>query len=146
MKLNWGTGIFIFLILFITAGVAFIIFTLQYDVNLVHKDYYEKGVDYSEQMNVEKRSTEFKNAFKITNQNNLLILNIDESLSSKIDSGRILLFRPSDSKHDISLQLESKATKVVFPKEDLIHGRYILKFFWYTGGLKYEVDRPVNIQ
>ena len=97
MKLNWGTGIFIFLILFITAGVAFIIFTLQYDVNLVHKDYYEKGVDYSEQMNVEKRSTEFKNAFKITNQNNLLILNIDESLSSKIDSGRILLFKDTET-------------------------------------------------
>ena len=146
MKINWGTGILIFLILFLLAATAFMIFAFNQDVNLVHKNYYEKGVDYSEQMKVEARSTAYKNAFDIINQDNLLIVNIDESLSSKIDSGRVLLYRPSNSKRDISLPVESKATKVVFSKEDLIHGRYILKFFWYSGGLKYEVDRPVNIQ
>lgn len=146
MKLNWGSGIFIFLILFVTAAIAFVIFTLQHDVNLVHKDYYEKGVDYSEQMKVEKRSIVFQNDFDIINQDDLLIINIDESLSSKIDSGSVLLFRPSDSKRDISLLVDSKATQVIFSKEDLIHGRYILKFFWYSEGLKYEVDRPINIQ
>src|SRR5665811_750529 len=106
----------------------------------------DRGVDYSEQMKVDARSTPFKNAFDISNQDNLLIVNIDESLSSKIDSGTVLLFRPSDSKRDIYLPVESRATKVVCSKEDLIHGRYILKFFWFSEGLKYEVDRPINIQ
>lgn len=146
MKFNWGTGILIFLILFLLGATAFIIFAFNQDVNLVYKNYYEKGVDYSEQMKVEARSVEFENAFDITNQNDLLIVNIDKSLSLKIDSGKVLLFRPSDSKRDISLPVKSKATKVVFSKEDLIFGRYILKFFWYSGGLKYEVDKPVNIQ
>lgn len=146
MKFNWGTGIFIFLIVFLLAATAFMIFAFNQDVNLVHKNYYEKGVDYSEQMKVEARSVEFENAFDIASQDDFLIVNIDKSLATKIDSGRVLLFRPSDSRLDISLSLESKATKVVFSKEDLIHGRYILKFFWYSGGLKYEVDRPVNIQ
>jgi hypothetical protein len=146
MKLNWGSGIFIFLILFVTAAVAFVIFTMQHGVNLVHKDYYEKGVDYSEQMKVETRSAGFKNTFDITNQDDLLIVNIDESLSSQIDSGRVLLFRPSDSKQDIYQLVESNVSQVVFSKKDLIHGRYILKFYWYSEGLKYEVDKPVNIQ
>lgn len=146
MKFNWGTGILIFLILFLLACAGFIFFAFQQDVNLVHKDYYEKGVDYSEQMKVDARSTLFRDAFTISSQDDLFIINIDESLSSKIDSGRILLFRPSDSKRDISLPVESKATKVIFSKEDLIHGRYILKFFWVSEGLKYEVDRPINIQ
>ncbi|NQU53942.1 MAG: FixH family protein [Bacteroidetes bacterium] len=146
MKLNWGTGIFIFLILFVTAAVAFVIFTMQHDVNLVHKDYYEKGVDYSEQMKVEARSAVFQNAFNISEKDDLLVVNIDETLAAKIDSGRVLLYRPSDSKQDISFPVESKTNNITFSKEDLIHGRYILKFFWYSEGLKYEVDRPVNIQ
>ena len=146
MKFNWGTGILIFLILFLLACAGFIFFAFQQDVNLVHKDYYEKGVDYSEQMKVDARSTLFRDAFTISSQDNLLIVNINEYLSSKIDSGTVLLYRPSDSKRDIYLPVESRATKVVCSKEDLIHGRYILKFFWFSEGLKYEVDRPINIQ
>lgn len=146
MKFNWGTGILIFLILFVMAAVGFVIFTLQFDANLVHKDYYEKGVDYSEQMKVNQRSVQFKNAFQIQLQENYLIVEIDESLSSRIDSGSVLLFRPSDRNRDIQLQVESKASRVSFPKQDLIFGRYILKFYWYSEGLKYEVDRPINIQ
>ena len=56
MKFNWGTGILIFLILFLSASAVFIVFAMRQDVNLVHQDYYEKGVDYTEQMNVNARS------------------------------------------------------------------------------------------
>ena len=48
MKFNWGTGIFTFIIIFLLLCVAFIIFAVRQGVNLVHDDYYEKGVDYSE--------------------------------------------------------------------------------------------------
>ena len=146
MKFNWGTGVFIFLILFLLACAAFIIFAFQQDVNLVHKDYYEQGVDYSEQMKVNARSTAYANSFKVSNQDENLLITISESLASKMDSGTILLYRPSDSKRDVLLSLEPHSTQAVFSKSDLIHGRYILKFYWYSGGLKYEVNRPVNIQ
>ena len=85
MKFNWGTGIFIFLILFVVGGVGFVIFTLQFDVNLVHKDYYEKGVDYSEQMRMDTRSAIFKNAIQVNSDYKYLVVNIEESLASKID-------------------------------------------------------------
>ena len=146
MKINWGTGILIFLIVFLLACAAFIIFAFNQDVNLVHKDYYEKGVDYTEQMNVEARSVRFKNAIKVNSENEFLTLNIEAELASKIDSGNVLLFRPSNSKQDISYPVEKSVREVNIPKKDLISGRYILKFFWYSEGLKYELDRPVNIQ
>ena len=146
MKFNWGTGIFIFLILFLLAATAFMIFAARQGINLVHKDYYEKGVDYTEQMKVDARSVEFKNAFKIINLDKYILVEIEDKLSAKIDSGSILLFRPSDSKLDVSLLVNKQATKITFPKEGLINGRYILKFYWYSNGLKYQVNRPVNVQ
>jgi hypothetical protein len=146
MKFNWGTGIFIFLILFVVGAVGFVIFTLQFDVNLVHKDYYEKGVDYSEQMRMDTRSATFKDAIQVISDDKFLVMAIEESLSSKIDSGNVLLFRPSDSKRDISIPVEKNSSNISFSKNDLIHGRYILKFSWYSEGIKYEIDRPINIQ
>ncbi len=146
MKFNWGTGIFIFLILFLLAAAGFIVFAFNQDVNLVHKDYYEKGVNYTEQMNVDARSVQYKNGFKISNTDKYLIVSLDEPLSAKIDSGSLILFRPSDSKYDIFMPVEKQATAIRFSKSVLISGRYILKFSWYSEGLKYEVDKPVSVQ
>ncbi len=146
MKFNWGTGIFIFLVLFLLGSAAFIVFAFRQDVNLVHKDYYEKGVDYTEQMNVNARSVEFKNAITTGLQNDIFLIDIEESLAARIDSGTVLFFRPSNSKNDISIPLDKLAKKVTIPKEELLNGRYILKLTWYSEGLRYEVDRPVNIQ
>jgi len=146
MKFNWGTGIFAFLALFLIGSAAFIIFAVSQDVNLVHKDYYEKGVDYTEQMNVDARSVQYKDAFSVQLTDDFLKIKIEETLAAKIDSGSVLLFRPSSSKNDITVQVEKSANLVQVSKKNLISGRYILKFSWYSGGLKYEIDRPVNIQ
>jgi hypothetical protein len=146
MKISWGTGILIFLILFLLAAAGFIYFASQQSINLVHKNYYQKGVDYTEQMNVDARSVKYKNAFDISNSNKFLTVTIKKSLSEKIDSGNVILFRPSDSKKDISMPVQSRTSQINFPKKDLLQGRYILKFSWYSEGLKYEIDRPVNVQ
>lgn len=145
MKFNWGTGVFIFLVVFLLACTAFIIFAFNQDVNLVYKDYYEKGVDYTEQMNVEARSVEYNNALRVYLKDEFLIVAFEEKLASKIDSGNILLYRPSSSKQDLHYSLDLSGTAIKIPKKDLIYGRYILKFFWYAEGLKYEIDKPVNI-
>jgi hypothetical protein len=146
MKFNWGTGILLFLILFLAACAVFITFAMRQDVNLVHKDYYEKGVDYTEQMNVDARSLPFKNDFTVTNQNDFLVVNIEESLSAKIDSGKILMYRPSNSKHDIWYTMNANSSRIDLSKENLVSGRYIFKMHWYSNGLKYEIEQPVNVQ
>lgn len=146
MKFNWGTGIFIFLILFLLACTAFMIFAFNQDVNLVHKDYYKKGVDYTEQMNVEARSVIYNSALQTRFNDEFLIVEFEESLASTIDSGNVLLYRPSSSKQDLRFSINLSENSLKIPKQDLVAGRYILKLFWYSEGLKYEIDKPMNIQ
>ncbi len=146
MKFNWGTGIFIFMTLFLLAAAGFIFFASQQSINLVHKNYYEKGVNYTEQMNIDARSVEYKNSIEISNTDKYLTVTIEKSLSSKIDSGKITMFRPSDYKKDISMPVRRKTSQINFRKKDLINGRYILKFSWFSESVKYEIDRPVNVQ
>ncbi len=146
MKFTWGTGIFLFLALFLAGSAVFIVFASRQQVNLVHKDYYEKGVDYSEQMRVIERSKPFAHDFDISSTNDFFIISIKESLSQKIDSGMVLMFRPSDKDKDVSAKFTANADRLEFDKRALINGRYILKLSWYSEGLKYEIDRPVNVQ
>jgi hypothetical protein len=145
MKFNWGTGIFLFLTVFLLACAVFITFAFRQDVNLVHEDYYQKGVDYTDQMETEARSVAYYSSFNTYLDDGYFVVEFEKSLTVKMDSGVALLYRPSDSKEDISFKIDG-LDHLAIPTEDLISGRYILKMYWYSDGLKYEVDKPVNIQ
>jgi hypothetical protein len=145
MKFNWGTGILIFLILFLLACGLFIGFAMRQDVSLVHEDYYEKGADHSQQMLVEARSAQYKNAIETQMKEGVLLIDIEASLATKMDSARFHLYRPSDSKYDILETFEASEQPLIIPGEELIPGRYILKVYWSWDGLNYEIDQSVFI-
>jgi hypothetical protein len=146
MKFNWGTGILIFLIVFLLAAAAFIIFAMRQDVNLVHKDYYEKGVDYTEQMNVISRSEPYREKIKVKQDESGLLISLDSMLASTIDSGKVLLYRPSGSNQDLEFVLEKPVGNVLVSADKLIGGRYILKSQWFTGGTRFETEQTVIVQ
>ena len=146
MKFNWGTGILVFLILFLSASAVFIFFAMRQDVNLVHEDYYEQGVDYSAQMDVDARSAEYKDSFKTYVKDGSLVVEFEKSLALSIDSGSVLLYRPSSSSLDVSMPFGLMENSLKIPGSHLVTGRYILKLSWYSSGLKYEVDRTIYIQ
>jgi len=146
MKFNWGTGILVFLILFLSASAVFIFFAMRQDVNLVHEDYYEQGVDYSAQMEVEARSAIYKDSLKTYMEDETFVVGFKKSLASRIDSGSVLLFRPSSSSLDVSIPFGQTDSTLIIPMSNLVTGRYILKLSWYSKGLKYKVDETIYIQ
>ncbi len=145
MKFNWGTGILIFLILFLSACAVFIVFAMRQDVNLVHKDYYEQGVDYSRQMEVNARSVEFKEAIQSGTDETSLWVDFEATLAVSIDSGNLLFFRPSNSRLDLIMPFKKIDSRLIIPKSELFPGRYILKITWYVEQVKYEVDKTIFI-
>jgi len=146
MKFNWGTGILVILILFLIACAVFITFAMRQDVNLVHKDYYEKGVDYTEQMHINARSAALTDSIQVLLKDDHLQVDFEESIVSKLDSGRVLLYRPSNSKMDITYPMIFTENSLNINRNNLVSGRYIIKLSWYSDGLKYEIDKPVVIQ
>lgn len=145
MKFNWGTGILIFLILFLLAAGLFITFAMRQEVSLVHEDYYEKGVDHSQQMLVQARSARFKNQIATRIRDGLLLIDIESPLLARMDSARFHLYRPSDGSYDIQRTFDTEEGPPAISREELISGRYILKVYWSWEGLKYEVDQTVFI-
>ena len=100
MKLNWGQSIFLFFVIFISLAAAFIIFSLRQNNDLVTDDYYEKGADYTHQMEINSRSVVYQDSIKLSDQNYLLIARFSKSIDMMTDTMRIYFFRPSDRKSD----------------------------------------------
>lgn len=146
MKFNWGTGILIILILFLIACAVFITFAMRQDVNLVHRDYYEKGVDYTDQMDVNARSAVLTDSIQVLLKDDYLQVDFEKSIVSKLDSGKVLLYRPSSSKMDITFPMIFTENSLNINRSNMASGRYILKLSWYSKGLKYEIDKPVIIR
>lgn len=145
MKFNWGTGIFLFLALFLLASAAFIIYAVNQDVELVHDDYYEKGTNYSKVMETSARSAKFESMISFLEDDDSVKVIFPEELIGRIDSGNMLFFRPSDMKRDLNHALTPAKSVFLVSKNELIAGRYILKINWFEKGVPYEIEKEIVI-
>jgi len=141
MKFNWGTGIFIFLIIFVSLAITFIIFSLQFDANLVNKDYYEKGLDYDNEIAIKKRSKQFEDNIKILEQNNTVVINFDEELAKDIDTCNVYFFKISDRYQDYQKDYQVVNNEIVIEQTNLSKGKYTLKIAWKKDNDIYTVEK-----
>jgi len=145
MKFHWGTGILIFLILFLLAAGFFIAFAMRQNISLVHEDYYERGVNHSSQIKIKERSAALAGAVYSKQDPDYLRIGVDTSLITRMDSAFLLLFRPSNQSLDIKTPFDPSKGELLIPKKELELGRYILKLSWSFEGLKYELEETVVI-
>ena len=146
MKFNFGTGIFVFMMLFMTAIITFVIFAHRQDVNLVHENYYEKGVDHTRQMQKGARSSEFYDKIDISDDGNYIRIVFSAGLASIIEEGTVTYFRPSDHLKDIIKPLVLRGNVFIGEKDQLIPGRYIVKINWKVNNADYEIDKQLIVK
>jgi nitrogen fixation protein FixH len=113
--MHWGRGIFISIIIFL-AGTAFMIaIAVNSPSDLVVKDYYEKGVEYQEQIDRINRTNALSENVAIEYTGNGLFIQIPKMFSPEKIRGEVLFYRPSDSKEDlrIPLSIDTSGTALI---------------------------------
>ena len=145
MKFTWGTGILLFLIMFLTACGLFIAFAMSYDLNLVHKDYYQKGADHSAQMRINKQSIKYQTTIYIKSDNKDISIFFPDNFSDNLKSGEIHFFRPSASKKDYKVKLLPTLNRQIISKSKLAKGRYLVKFSWESDKI-YFIEKEIQIK
>jgi len=146
VKFNWGTGVLIFLLLFLAAVITFVVFAFHQDVNMVHRDYYEKGVDHTSTMQKNQRSAAYASLINIKTTNDSVVLVFPPEMRTAVEQGEVLFFRPSDHNKDLSFPLRKDGDQMNIDKSNLVPGRYIVKITWTSAGLEYEVDKTIIIE
>jgi len=130
MKISWGTGIVIAIVVFMVITVATVIFMMNQDVDLVSEDYYEKGIKYQQQIDKENRSQNLKENVKMEWTGNMFEISFPEEYDSQSITGEILFYRPSDSKKDFKLPLSLTDRNQVIPVSGLQKGLWRVQLNW----------------
>ena len=145
MKFNWGHGIFIFMTIFVLLAVSFIIFSLNQSQDLVSDDYYDKGADYSQQIEVNKRSDIYQDSINIDIVNANVDVNICQSLKASTDTLLMHFYNPSNKNSDIKLKYPM-ANAISIPVSTFKNGRYEVKMSWTYQNNLFNLKKEILIK
>ena len=146
IEFNWGTGIFMFIVLFLMTMVGIIVFSFNQQVNLVTPEYYPKGVKFEDQITKVKNTALLKEKANISIESGKIILKFPEDFRAEKITGTAHFYYVAnfekDKKFDLIIDGDGKQE---FPIEGLIPGRYILKIEWEDGKKNYYQEIDLNI-
>ena len=141
MKINWGTGVVIAFILFISFILFFVIKATtqkKYNYDLVSEEYYKDELNYQSDidkltntklLNIEITTTKTKDGIEIK---------FPASYITESINGNVSLYRPSNQSLDFDIPFVlSKRTTLLIPDNKLVDGRWDIKLSWNQHNKEY---------
>lgn len=145
IKLHWGNAIFIYFTIFLTLAAIFIIFSFRQKVELVEKDYYNKGANYTEQIHINSRSEGYQDSIQLKLKDNFIEVTMCESLQQKANAVYIHFFRPSDENLDLKYEIPTNNPSFLISNDEFKTGRYIAKIKWSFANDLYMIEKDLFV-
>jgi hypothetical protein len=146
MKWNWGTGIFIVIVLFLGACVVFIIYSQHHKWSMVEEDYYPKELRHEEKLVKLRNASALSVPLTVSLDKSNLILHFPVDFRGKKLGGNIDVYRPSDENLDVILPVDADTSLTqIIPLRKLSRGHYVVKVDWTSEGKGYFMDQDIFI-
>jgi hypothetical protein len=146
MKLNWGTGIVVTIILFLIISFAMIFHFMNQKVDLVTDNYYEKTLTYQNQIDEADRSREIDKEISFEYSGNQLKIVLPDSIAKNMNDGEVYFYRPSDSNMDFKFPLQAdKNNELVLDASKIDKGYWKVQMKWLMKEERYSIERTVMI-
>ena len=140
MKFNWGTGIVIAFIGFISFIMYFVInmnTDKKLDHDLVTEDYYKQELKYQNDIDKEKNAKTLSANLKWQKTENGMLISFPENLEPSNISGKVFLYRPSNKQLDFETTISLSNHNLLIPDKRLLDGRWNIKIDWSYKGNNY---------
>jgi hypothetical protein len=146
MKLNWGNGLIIFFAIFFIWVFSFVFFAMRQNNDLMSDDYYDKGANYTDQIDINKRSVTYQDSIQISKTANQVQIVLSKGLALSGDSIFMYFFRSSDKTKDLRLVFKAIESPFLINTEKLFHGRYQVSLTWILRNEKYGVTKTLDVE
>ena len=146
MKINWGTGIVIAFVAFISFIMYFIITMMtdsKYDHDLVVEDYYKQELQFQDDINKETNAKSLVENISWKKTTEGVIIIFPENLQKDNISGKVFLYRPSNKQFDFEIPISLSNHNLLIPDKRLLDGRWNIKVDWQYNGKNYLYKKEI---
>ena len=146
MRWNWGTGIFIVIVLFVGLCVAFIIYAQHQKWSMVEEDYYPKELRHEEKLVKMRNANALTMQLAVKLDQSNLIIRFPDDFRGKQVTGNIDVYRPSDEHMDVIMPVAIDTSLVqLIPIGKFSKGRYVVKAEWTSDGKDFYKELDIVI-
>lgn len=147
MKINWGTGIVLAFIGFITFIMYFIItmnVDKRFEHELVTEDYYGEELGYQNEIDKLNNSKKLVENITYNRTQEGLIIKFPETLNVEKITGKVFLYRPSNKHLDFETTISLSKSYLLIPDKRLVDGRWNISIDWQYNGNSYLFKESIN--
>lgn len=146
IKFNWGTGITIFIILFIGFYVMLMVISSNREFHMVSEDYYPESLEFETRIEKTRNASALNQKLQVKVSSDSILLILPDWKPGDIASGTAYFYRPSNSSEDITYAIEVNENGIQVIKNDQFKiGRYIVKVDWSIAGTNYYDEISIYI-
>jgi hypothetical protein len=147
MKFNWGTGIVLTFIAFISFIMYFVInmnMNDKYDTSLVREDYYEAELELQNDIDKENNSKNLASNLTSKRTDNGLEILFPKFLDELKITGKVFLYRPSNDQLDFETAISLSNHNLLIPDNRLLDGRWNIRVDWQYNGNSYLFKKEIT--
>jgi nitrogen fixation protein FixH len=147
MKFNWGTGIVIAFILFISFIMYFVISMntdKSLDHDLVNENYYKQELEFQSDINKEKNAKTLASKVTWKKTTEGIVISFPAELEDKNITGKVFLYRPSNKQLDFETTILLSNHNLLIPDKRLLDGRWNIKIDWSYKDTNYMLKEEIQ--
>lgn len=146
-KFNWGHGLLIIIVLFMSGMLYLVSLCLNENFDLVTKDYYEKELAYQSQIDRFKNTSALSTPVRIQYDKSASSIQIElpEEFKDISLPLNIHLYKPDNARLDKSLVLQAQQSHTTIPAETLSNGLWRVQITWSNDGKEYYSESSIHI-
>ncbi len=144
MKINWGTGITIAIILFMGYILLMVFKATSTTQHLQAEDYYSQEIGYQTKIDALRLGDDFSKSVRFIQDSNGLELLMPEGFMTDHNKVDIYMFRPNDSALD--LQYSIHINEPFIERKKLLTGTYKVTISWKKDNVDYALESEIKIK
>ncbi|AOW20655.1 FixH family protein [Urechidicola croceus] len=145
MKINWGTGIVIAFLLFMSFILFFVIKSStqdQYKYDLVSEEYYKDELKY--QVEIDKLNNAKSLKIEINKVDKGIEIKFPVNFNANNTDGLVSFYRPSNKVLDFKLPLEIAKNRMLISDEKLVQGNWNISIDFENNSKEYLIKKTIS--
>jgi len=146
MKFNWGTGIVLAFVGFISFIMYFVInmnINKKYDYDLVTEDYYQQELEFQNEINKENNAKDLNENISWKKTNEGLLISFPQAFQEENITGKVFLYRPSNKQLDFETTISLSDHNLLIPDKRLLDGRWNITVDWQYNDIPYLFKKEI---